>query len=241
MLNQKLSAPLILLLIAISFGLHRAVYEFMNTISQSFEIKKIDIKGTVLSRDMQFEQIITQSTNEALGNLNNIDLQTLKYNLEQLELIKKADIQKDLPYTLTIIITERQPIATLKTAQLNYTVDKEGYILSLIPNIAIPELRVEFGVAINNRQIADDFLIQILSSLGSIAAKNIQYLRIDKNRESYFQLYNISPQFYIEKMILNDDYIATAQKIGQTLTNPSLKIPKIIDIYSYKDTSIGFY
>ncbi|MGL5956249.1 MAG: cell division protein FtsQ/DivIB [Brevinema sp.] len=239
MLNQKLSAPLIILLIAISFGLHRTVYELMNNITQNFQIKHIDIKGTVLSRDMQFDQIITYSTNEALGNLNNVNLQQLKYNLERLELIKQVDIQKDLPYTLTIIIKERQPVAILKTEQTNYTVDKEGYILSLIPNIAIPELTVEFGIAINDRQIADDFLIQTLSSLASNSAKNIQYLRIDKNRESYFQLYNINTQFYIEKMIVNDSYIAKAQKIGQALTNQSL--PKIIDIYSYKDTSIGFY
>ncbi len=237
--NQKLSTPLIVFLITISIVAHRVVYEYMK--HQQFNIQKIVVSGAFLSRDMKFEQIISSSTNLAQGNLSKLDIQGLKQNLEKIELIKNAEVKRDLPYTLTIDITERKPVAILKTGKTNYTIDSEGVILSLTPNITLPTVAIDFGIAINKNSVADEFLVQMLNALASKSSTNIQSMHIDKNRKTSFSLYEVKPEFYIERMILNDNYIDKAIKIGNSLTNTDIKLPKTIDIYSYEDTSIGFY
>ncbi len=209
--------------------------------NHSFDIQKIDVNGAFLSYDMQFEQIVSFSTNKSFGKLYKLDIDELKYNLEQIDIIKEATVKRDLPYTLTIDIVERKPVAILKTSQTNYTIDSEGVILQLTPNVTIPTVAIEFGIAINKNTIADDLLIQTFNALSSRMSTNIQSMRIDKNRETYFSLYNVQPNFYIEKMILNDEYINRAIRVSDSLTNDSIKLPKTIDVYSYSDTFIGFY
>lgn len=241
MLKQKLSTPLIVLLIIISFGLHTFIYELLKTYTSSFMIKKISVTGTVLSQDMQFDNIVNAATNSVQGNLTYLDIKELKRQLEKIDLIKQATIKRDLPNTLSIDIIERQPVAILRTKSTNYTIDKEGIVLSLIPNITIPALKIEYGIAMNGNQIADDFLLRMLKPLASKKSTNIQEIRIDKNRKTFFKLHHVRPEFSINDRIISDEYIEKAVKIGHTLTNNNIKIPKIIDIYSYTNRSIGFY
>ncbi len=78
-------------------------------------------------------------------------------------------------------------------------------------------------------------------ALSTDDAKNVKEMHIDRNREIYFTLYNAEPKFYLEKNMLNDNYIKKARRLGQGLSNSNVKIPKHIDIYSFDDKSIGFY
>ncbi len=114
MIKQKLSALIILLLIVFGFVFHKSVYALLDRLN-AFYIKKIEVNGAVLSRDFYFDSILTQNTNAVQGNLDKLNIYKLKHDLEQLELVKTADIQKNLPNTLTIDIVERQPVAVLKS------------------------------------------------------------------------------------------------------------------------------
>ncbi len=182
-----------------------------------------------------------ESTNDASGNLNRLDIHGLKHELESLNLVKNAEVHRDLPNTLIIEITERQPAAVLKSGRNTYTVDSEGYILEATPNVALPEVNVDFGIAVDGKKIADELINQIAAALASDDAKNIKNMHIDRNREIYFTLYNVEPRFYLEKNMLNDNYIRKARTLSAGLSNSNIKIPKHIDIYSFDDKSIGFY
>ncbi len=107
--------------------------------------------------------------------------------------------------------------------------------------MALPEVNVDFGIAVDGKKIADELIKQIAAALSSSDAKNVKNMYIDRNREIYFTLYNVEPRFYLEKNMLNDNYIRKARALGNGLSNSSIKIPKQIDIYSFDDKSIGFY
>ena len=245
MLNKKISALLIIFLALFSFLAHQSLYDILNIFTKSFSIKEINISGAMYSKNAEFEQIITSSTNLTRGNLSLLNITTLKDRLEALELIKNVDINKDLPHTLTIKITERTPIAFIEIKNQSYQVDNDGVILYSLTNSlprALPSIDVEFGVALNNNQVVDEHIIKTLSALHNTNIILIDKIRIDKNRETYFTLKNTKPQFYIEKLPLSENFIFKAQGIANTLNTTNLqKTPKIIDIYSNKDTSIGFF
>ena len=245
MLNKKLSALLIIFLALFSFLVHQSLYDVLNIFTKSFSIKEINISGAMYSKNAEFDQIITSSTNLTRGNLSLLNITTLKDQLERLALIKNVDINKDLPHTLTIKITERTPIAFIKIKNQSYQVDSDGVILASLTNslpLALPTIDVGFGVALNKNQVVDEHIINTLSALHNTNMILIDKIRIDKNRETYFTLKNTLPQFYIEKFTLSEDFIFKAQRIANTLNTTNLqKTPKIIDIYSNKDTSIGFF
>ena len=245
MLNKKLSALLIIFLALFSFLVHQSMYDIINIFTKNFSVKEININGALYSKNADFNQIITSSTNATRGNLSLLNMTTLKNQLESLELIKNADISKDLPHTLTIKITERTPIAFIQIKNQSYQVDSDGVILYSLTNslpLILPTIDVAFGVALNNNQVVDEHIINTLSTLHNTNVMLIDNIRIDKNRETYFTLKNTSPQFYIEKFTLSEDFIFKAQRIANTLNTTNLqKPPKIIDIYSNEDTSIGFF
>ena len=245
MLNKKLSALLIIFLALFSSLLHQSIYDILNLFTKSFSIKEINISGAMYSRNAEFNQILTSNTNTAKGNLSLLNITALKNQLETLELIKNADVSKDLPHTLTIKITERIPIAFIQIKNKSYQVDSDGVILSSLTNalpLILPTIDVAFGVALNKNQVVDEHIINTLSALHNTNILLIDKIRIDKNRETYFTLKNTKPQFYIEKSTLNEKFIFKAQAIANTLNTTNLqKTPKTIDIYSNKDTSIGFF
>ena len=245
MLNKKLSALLIIFLALFSVLVHQSMYDILNIFTKNFSIKEINISGALYSKNADFNQIITSSTNATRGNLSLLNMTTLKNQLESLELVKNADISKDLPHTLTIKITERTPIAFIQIKNKSYQVDSDGVILYSLTNslpVILPTIDLGFGVALNNNQVVDEHIINTLSALHNTNIMLIDNIRIDKNRETYFTLKNTTPQFYIEKFALSEDFIFKAQRIANTLNTTNLqKPPKIIDIYSNKDTSIGFF
>lgn len=244
-MNKKISALLIVIISIISILVHQSIYDILNVFTDSFSIKKIDITGATYSRNDNFDQIITENTNIIQGNLPKLNIIALKNQLEQLELIKTVDISRDLPHTLKIKVIERTPIAIVKTKNSSYKVDNSGFILLSITNIlpfVLPVINVDFGIALNKNQIVDEHLVKTLSTLNSTNINLIDKISINKNRETYFTLKNITPQFYIEKLILTENFLLKAQRIGKTINSTNIqKIPKIIDIYSNKDTSIGFF
>ena len=245
MLNKKISALLIIFLALFSFLLHQSIYDVLNIFTKSLSIKEINVSGALYSKNAEFDQIITSSTNATRGNLSLLNITILKSQLETLVLIKNADISKDLPHTLTIKIIERTPIAFIKIKNQSYQVDSDGVILSSLTNslpLILPTIDVGFGVALNNNQVVDEHIINTLSALHNTNILLINTIRIDKNRETYFTLKNTVPQFYIEKFALSEEFIFKAQGIANTLNTTNLqKTPKTIDIYSNKDTSIGFF
>lgn len=242
MLKYKLSALYILLLIPLSLVLHKTAFVLLEKFSSAFVIEIINIQGATISKDPLFEQIINSSTNQIDTNLVSLDINKIKSQLEQLELIKEVTIQKDFPNTLTIYIIERLPIAQLKMKNIIYTIDKDGIILPIIPDLSYPTISVQFGVAINDKQIADSYLLEMISALTSTNASLIESMEINKNRETYFTLRDSTPKFYISTRILTDSLLEKAKRITLAIKKNNIqKIPKTIDIYSDKDTAIGFF
>ena len=202
-------------------------------------IKNIAISGAGISKDVQFNTIVDSYRNTSINTLN---LQDLKYELESLELVKEAKIFKNYPNILKIEIIERTPIAQLKTANTVFTVDKEGVIIPINPSGISPEISVSFGVAINGKQIADEYLLQMISALTSTNTVSIESIRINKNRETYFRLKGLKSEFYIDKTILTEELIEKAMRIAKTIEENNItKLPKSVDIYSDKNSAVGIY
>lgn len=235
--KYKLSALLILLLIPCSVLLHKGIFILLKNYTPVFQIKNLDIQGANLSKTAEFNNLINSLKNTSLINLN---LQELQYQIEQSDSIKKATIQRDLPNTLHIYIIERIPVALIISSGKKYIVDKDGVILPFKVIYDIPSLKIEFGIAINNKQIADDYLVEILSSLASPKAFHIKELKINKNRETSFKIKGLSSNFSISQQILTDNFINKALQIAKAIKENHIKIPKTIDIHSDNTTSIGF-
>jgi hypothetical protein len=121
-------------------------------------------------------------------------------------------------------------------------VDKEGVIIPINPSGISPEISVSFGVAINGKQIADEYLLQMISALTSTNTVSIESIRINKNRETYFRLKGLKSEFYIDKTILTEELIEKAMRIAKTIEENNItKLPKSVDIYSDKNSAVGIY
>jgi len=237
-MKYKISTLIILLLIPCSILIHKGFFSLLKNYSTVFQIKNINIKGAILVNNIPFNTYINSLKQYSLIDIN---LNELQYQLEQNKFIRNVIIKRDLPNTLWIYIIERTPIAHIKVSDKKYIVDKDGYILPTNQFTNIPNLDIEFGLAINNTQISDDFIIEILSSLASPNSHYIDSIKINKNRETSFKIKNLSSLFLINQRILTDKFINKALNIAEAIKENNIKIPKNIDIHSDENTSIGFF
>ena len=109
---------------------------FISFLSQSgFYVKEIFVEG----RQHTNQQEILKALGTTRGQpIFKQDLETLKRNLEKIDWVKNAHIQRCLPHHLYIKITERQPIALWQHQKNFFLVDQEGVI---IQNIQVEPFR----------------------------------------------------------------------------------------------------
>jgi hypothetical protein len=113
------------------WGLNRLVYE-----NQAFALRDFDIQtdGVIAQEQLR------RWTEVKLGqNLLALDLARVKRNLELVPMIETASIERILPHTLRIRVTERLPLAQINLPQprvgggvemASYQIDSAGYVIS---------------------------------------------------------------------------------------------------------------
>ena len=121
---------LYLLWCAGEWALNRFVYE-----NNSFAIQEIDVvTDGVISTD----QLRRWSGVKPGGNLLSFDLSRVKRDLELVPMIRSASVERVLPGTLRIRVTEREPVAQINVPRpragggvelVVFQIDAEGYVM----------------------------------------------------------------------------------------------------------------
>lgn len=107
---------------------------------ERFAVRTIQVEGFVNTPRVAVDAITKQY--EGL-NLFQIDLQRVERDLGGLAWVRRIDIEKKLPDTLRIRITERSPIALARNGELLRYVDEEGApFAELSPSVGDDDLPV---------------------------------------------------------------------------------------------------
>lgn len=105
---------------------------------QRFAVRRIDVAGAVHTPRPAID-LVTRRYQGA--NLFQIDIARVQRDLGALGWVRRIDIEKTLPDTLGIKITERQPVALLQSGERLLYVDEEGAgFAALSPSIGNDEL-----------------------------------------------------------------------------------------------------
>jgi len=101
-----------------------AVWLYLHTQSDArFAVKNIEITGAVHTP----RQALDAQTHRYAGlNLFRIDIARVQHDFESLPWVRRINIEKKLPDTLRIHITEREPVALLRDGDHLVYVDAEG-------------------------------------------------------------------------------------------------------------------
>jgi cell division septal protein FtsQ len=101
----------------------------------SFAIKDLDVRTDGV---LALEQLRRWAGVRVGNNLLDLDLARVKRDLELVPVVQSASVERILPHTLRIRVTEREPIARLQVARMHpeagvdfaeFLVDTEGFVL----------------------------------------------------------------------------------------------------------------
>lgn len=115
---------------AAQWGLSRMLYE-----NQAFAVQKIDIQT---DGEISLDQLRRWANVKSGQNLLALDLHKVKRNLEMVPVIHSVAIERLLPHTLRIRVTERMPIAQVTVPRLKtgggvelavYLLDQDGMVM----------------------------------------------------------------------------------------------------------------
>jgi cell division septal protein FtsQ len=143
------------------WSLTRLVYE-----NHSFAIREIDVQTDGV---IAIDQLRRWAGVKLEDNLLALDLGRVKRDLELVPLIQSASVERILPHTLRLRITEREPIAQINVPHPNpsggvewttFHVDPEGYVMlpldfrqrAALPNQAFEQFPVLSGINPNDLQ-----------------------------------------------------------------------------------------
>lgn len=112
------------------WGLNQLLYE-----NRAFAIRNIEVQTSGVITP---EQLRNWANVRPGANLLALDLAEVKRNLEYVPLIASAAVERVLPHTLRVRVTEREPVAQVNVTQLRpgggvelveYQLDAEGYAM----------------------------------------------------------------------------------------------------------------
>jgi cell division protein FtsQ len=146
-----------------------AVWAYRHTQSDArFAVRSIEIDGATHTP----RAALDLATQRYVGlNLFQIDIARVQADLGDLGWVRRIDIEKKLPDTLRIKITERQPVALLRSGERLLYVDEEGN-----------------GFAELSPAVGDDDLPVITDAYGPELARTVKMLRALRTRDA--QLYS---------------------------------------------------
>jgi cell division septal protein FtsQ len=98
------------------------------TASEFFDVKKIDVRGTVHAPKSDIEKIVAAQTDKS--GVWNADLKELKDKVERLDFVKSAAVSRVLPDGVRVNVIERVPKAVVRLSGSDFWADEEGVILA---------------------------------------------------------------------------------------------------------------
>lgn len=123
--------PLLAVIVAgwLIFAGGRVLFKEMFATNRQYIIRELDAQ----SDGRLTPELIAQYAGIGAGtNLFSVDLDDVRENLENVPIVKEAEIVRDLPDRVRIRITERVPLGIVKdtTGRYSMTVDRKGYLLT---------------------------------------------------------------------------------------------------------------
>jgi cell division septal protein FtsQ len=100
------------------------------TASEFFDVKKIDVRGTVHASKSDVEKIVAAQTEKS--GVWNSDLKDIKEKVERLDFVKSAAVSRVLPDGVRVNVVERMPKAVVRLGGGDYWTDDEGVIIALV-------------------------------------------------------------------------------------------------------------
>ena len=120
-----------LLLLASSFVMFIIINFNPYLLNNFFKVKDIKIVGTKKTNPYELKQILSSN----LNNLITFDKDNAKSLLEEMGWVKRANIKKIYPNTISISIIESDPFAIFYNNQDIFLIDIDGEIISPNPDI----------------------------------------------------------------------------------------------------------
>jgi cell division septal protein FtsQ len=100
------------------------------TASEFFDVKKIDVRGTVYASKSDIEKIVAANTERS--GVWNADLKEIKERVERLDFIKSAAVSRVLPDGVRVNVIERMPTAVVRLSSGDFWADEDGVIIALV-------------------------------------------------------------------------------------------------------------
>lgn len=100
------------------------------TASAFFEVRKIEVRGTSRASKDDIERITRSFTDKS--GVWNVELKTIKDEIEKNVLVKTAVVSRVLPNGLSVSVTERVPRAVVRTEAGDFWADDEAVILGAV-------------------------------------------------------------------------------------------------------------
>ena len=106
----------------------RGVGSWLYTGNDRYQLERVEVETT---GRLQADHILEYGRIQPGDNLFALDLDDIRNQLELVPLIRRAELQIQLPHTLMVRITERKPVARVGAGprQFPLTVDLDGYVL----------------------------------------------------------------------------------------------------------------
>jgi cell division septal protein FtsQ len=100
------------------------------TASEFFDVKKIDVRGTLHASKSDIEKIVSAQTEKS--GVWNADLKEIKDKVERLDFVKTAAVSRVLPDGVRVNVVERVPKAVVRLSGADYWADDESNILAQV-------------------------------------------------------------------------------------------------------------
>jgi cell division protein FtsQ len=145
----------------------------------SLRVQRVTVEGNRIVETAEIMQLVRIQKNT---QLQDIDLTAVRKDILSHHFIKDAVVERDLPATLKITITERLPLAIVNSAEILY-LDEEGVVLPhsiskqlfdlpVLSGIS-PEIALAPGGTINNPDVHE--ALQILAT-SKLVSKELYHL-----------------------------------------------------------------
>lgn len=111
-------AVVALVLVVVAFSAGWVVFS-----SSWFGVREVRIEGAAVLSDAEVREVVDLTENDALAT---VDTEAVARRVEKLAPVADAQVLRSWPGTLTVRVTERQPVATVQAGGKPWLIDIEG-------------------------------------------------------------------------------------------------------------------
>ncbi|HEX2052205.1 MAG TPA: FtsQ-type POTRA domain-containing protein [Actinomycetota bacterium] len=157
--------------------------------SPALRLKHFDVEGNTESR-VSTRQVVRASGVEVGDQLVAISTEQVAARLQKLPWVQEARVERILPSTLRISISERMPDLVVETGQGRFLVDRDGLVLQegsaplivlrdLPLNAVVPGVRIGTPEFTSAARILHSLPSDVASRVASVSAPSIDQIRIE--------------------------------------------------------------